>query len=143
MSPVVSLDAVILQVRDIPGGETAGYNARWTAPGRRKLATINIGYADGFLRSGSGGDIGVEVFAGGHYCPVVGRISMDLSIIDITEADPLQRGDRVEILGENIGLDQLAAQASTIGYEILTDLGARYKRVYSGFGAAALQDARS
>ncbi len=135
MRRVVGLAAAILQVREIAGGETAGYNAIWTAPSRRKLATINIGYADGFLRSGSGGDLGVEVYAGGRYCPVVGRISMDLSIIDISEADPLQRGDRVEILGPKIGIDDLAAQAGTIGYEILTDLGRRYFRAYHGEAA--------
>ncbi len=130
MRRVVELEAVILQVREIPGGETAGYNARWTAPSRRKLATIGLGYADGFLRSGTGGPIGVEVFVDGRYCPVVGRISMDLSIIDISDAGPLRRGDRVEILGPNISVDELASQAGTIGYEILTDLGRRFKRVY-------------
>ncbi len=132
MRRVVGITAVVLQVRDIPGGETAGYNGRWTAPSRRKLATINIGYADGFLRSGSEGEIGVDVFAGGTFCPVVGRISMDLSIIDISEAASLSRGDRVEILGPNIGVDDLAAQAGTIGYEILTNLGRRYHREYVG-----------
>jgi alanine racemase len=137
MRRVVGLTAVVLQVRDIPGGETAGYNGRWTAPSRRKLATINIGYADGFLRSGSEGEIGVEVFAGGTFCPVVGRISMDLSIIDISEAESLSRGDRVEILGPNVGIDDLAASAGTIGYEILTSLGRRYRREYIGETAAA------
>ncbi len=130
MRRVVGLTAVILQVRDIRAGETAGYNARWTAPSLRRLATINIGYADGFLRSGAEGEIGVEVFAGGAFCPVVGRISMDLSIIDISEAEPLKRGDRVEILGPHITIDDLGAAAGTIGYEILTDLGRRYRRDY-------------
>ncbi len=132
MRRVVGLEALILQVRDIAAGDTAGYNAIWTAPTRRKLATVNIGYADGFLRSSSGGVVGVEVFAGGHYCPVVGRISMDLTIIDISEAGPLARGDSVEILGENVSIDELATQAGTIGYEILTDLGRRYERIYLG-----------
>jgi alanine racemase len=137
MRPVVGLTASVLQVRDIPAGETAGYNGRWTAPTRRKLATIDIGYADGFPRSGSGGEIGVEVFAGGAFCPVVGRISMDLSIIDISEADPLSRGDRVEIVGPHIDLDDLATQAGTIGYEILTGLGNRFSREYNGEAAPA------
>lgn len=132
MRRVVGLEALILQVRDIAAGETAGYNAIWTAPTRRKLATVNIGYADGFLRSSSGGPVGVEVFAGGQYCPVVGRISMDLTIIDISEAGPLARGDSVEILGENVSIDELASQSGTIGYEILTDLGRRYERLYLG-----------
>jgi alanine racemase len=137
MRRVVGLTASVLQVRDIPAGETAGYNGRWTAPSRRRLATINIGYADGFPRDGSQGEIGVEVFAGGTYCPVVGRISMDLSIVDITEAEPLSRGDRVEILGPNISIDDLAAQAGAIGYEILTGLGKRYAREYRGAAAPA------
>jgi alanine racemase len=141
MRDVVGLTAVVLQVRDIPGGETAGYNGRWTAPSRRRLATIGIGYADGFLRAGGEGDIGVEVFAGDRFCPVVGRISMDLSIIDITEAAPLQRGDCVEIIGPHIGIDDLGPQAGTIGYEILTSLGRRYRRAYRGL--AAEQKARS
>jgi len=132
MKSVVSLDAFILQIRDVRAGETAGYNARWTAPSRRRLATIGIGYADGFLRSASCGPIGADVFAGGTYCPVVGRISMDLSIVDITEAKPLKRGDRVEVLGDNISVDDLGAWAGTIGYELLTNLGRRYRRVYLG-----------
>lgn len=137
MRRVVGLTAAVLQVRDIQAGDTAGYNARWTAPSRRKLATINIGYADGFLRSGSAGEIGVTVFAGGVFCPVVGRISMDLSIIDISEAQPLSRGDRVEILGPHISVDDLATEAGTIGYEILTGLGKRYARKYIGEASLA------
>ncbi|MCW2273952.1 alanine racemase [Rhodoblastus acidophilus] len=132
MRSVVSLDAVILQVRDVRAGETAGYGARWTAHSRRRLATIGLGYADGFPRSASCGAIGAEVFAGGTYCPVVGRISMDLSIVDITDAKPLKRGDRVEVLGDNISVDDLGAWAGTIGYEVLTNLGRRYRRVYQG-----------
>ncbi|MDI9847214.1 alanine racemase [Rhodoblastus sp. 17X3] len=130
MRRVVGLSSLVLQVRDVAAGEAAGYNARWTAPSRRRLATINLGYADGYPRSGSEGPIGAEVFAGGHYCPIVGRISMDLSIIDISETGPLRRGDRVEILGPNISIDELAAESGTIGYEILTRLGARYRREY-------------
>jgi alanine racemase len=132
MQPVVELQAFILQVRDVRAGETAGYGARWRAPSRRRLATVGIGYADGLLRSASCGDIGADVYAGGAYCPVVGRISMDLSLIDITEAGALQRGDRVEILGEHISVDDLGSWAGTIGYEVLTSLGRRYKRVYVG-----------
>jgi alanine racemase len=130
MRRVVGLSAPVLQVRDVAAGETAGYNARWTASSRRRLATINLGYADGYLRSGAEGPIGVEVFAAGHYCPIVGRISMDLSIVDISETGPLRRGDRVEVLGPNISVDGLATEMSTIGYEILTRLGARFRRDY-------------
>ncbi len=130
MRRVVELYTEVLQVRDVAAGETAGYNARWTAPSRRRLATINLGYADGFLRSGSDASPGVHVFAGGQFCPVVGRISMDLAIVDISETDPLQRGDSVEILGPHIPVDALAKQSGTIGYEILTRLGPRFRRDY-------------
>jgi alanine racemase len=130
MRRVVELHAAVLQVRDVEAGETAGYNARWTAPSRRRLATLNLGYADGFLRSGAEASPGVQVFAGGKFCPVVGRISMDLSIIDISDAGPLQRGDRVEILGPHISVDELAKRSGTIGYEILTRLGPRFRREY-------------
>jgi alanine racemase len=132
MKKVVSLDAFILQVREVRAGEAAGYNARWTAPSRRRLATIGLGYADGFPRSASCAEIGAEVFCGDAYCPVVGRISMDLSIVDITDAAPLARGDRVEILGEHISVDDLGGWAGTIGYEILTNLGRRHRRAYLG-----------
>ena len=130
MRRVVELHAAVLQVRDVEAGETAGYNARWTAPSRRRLATLNLGYADGFPRSGAEAPPGVQVFAGGKFCPVVGRISMDLSIIDISDAGPLQRGDRVEILGPHISVDELAKRSGAIGYEILTRLGPRFRREY-------------
>ena len=141
MRRVVGLSAPVLQVRDVAAGETAGYNARWTAPSRRRLATINLGYADGFLRSGAEGPIGVEVYAGGHYCPIVGRVSMDLSIVDISEIGPLRRGDPVEVLGPNISVDGLATEMGTIGYEILTRLGARFHRAYVRSEDASLEQA--
>ena len=130
MRRVVELHAEILQVREVEAGDTAGYNARWTAPARRRLATLNLGYADGFLRSGAETSPGVRAFAAGRFCPVVGRISMDLSIIDISDAGPLGRGDRVEILGPHISVDELAKRSGTIGYEILTRLGPRFRRKY-------------
>jgi alanine racemase len=130
MRRVVELHAEILQIREVEAGETAGYNARWTAPSRRRLATLNLGYADGLLRSGAEAPPSVQAFAGGKFCPVVGRISMDLSIIDITDAGPLTRGDRVEILGPHISVDELAERSGTIGYEVLTRLGPRFRREY-------------
>ncbi len=130
MRGVVELYAEVLQVREIAAGETAGYNARWTAPSRRRLATLNLGYADGFMRSGAEASPGVRAYAAGQFCPVVGRISMDLSILDISDAGPLQRGDRVEILGPHVSIDELAKRSGAIGYEILTRLGPRFRREY-------------
>lgn len=134
MHPVVSLAARVLQVRTVEAGATVGYNAQWTAPGQRRLAALSIGYADGFPRAAAGLDGrpgGHAVFAGAH-CPIVGRVSMDILVIDVTGcAAPPRRGDLVELLGPHIGVDELARAAGTIGYDILTRLGGRFARRYA------------
>ncbi|HEX4768655.1 MAG TPA: alanine racemase [Lichenihabitans sp.] len=148
MRPAVRLETRVLQVRHVPAGATAGYNARWTAARPSRLATLALGYADGLPMGASGlGRHGAPVFVGGRPCPIVGRISMDLTIVDVTdlpegEAKP---GLMAEILGEHAGIDDLARQAGTIGYEILTSLGHRYRRHYvgDGCGASAAQESRS
>ena len=134
MQRVVSLEAPILQVRDVPAGETCGYNATWQAKRPSRLATIGIGYADGLLRAAAAnsGKAGAVAMVGGLACPYAGRVSMDLIIVDVTDApiNAVYRGAPVEILGDRISVDDLAAHAGTIGYEILTGLGPRYHRVY-------------
>lgn len=137
MFTVARLDARVLQVRSVPAGATAGYNARWTAERPSRLATIALGYADGVPIGGSGVDgRGAEVFAGGVACRLVGRISMDLSIADISHlpAGALKPGDTVEWLGPHADVDALAARCGTIGYEILVNLGRRHRRHYIGNG---------
>ncbi len=139
MLPVVTLQARVLQLRHVPAGATAGYNARWTAPRPSRLATIALGYADGVPVSGSGIDGGgAEVFAGGVPCRLAGRISMDLSIADVTHLPEgaLRAGDMVEWLGPAVDVDALAARCGTIGYEILVNLGRRHRRHYIGDGSA-------
>ncbi|HZU89522.1 MAG TPA: alanine racemase [Stellaceae bacterium] len=129
MRPVVRLKGRILQIREIDGGQSVGYGAAWTAPAPARLATVAVGYADGWLRSfgrrGSGRLGGVRV-------PLVGRISMDLTVFDVTAVDPAlaRPGAFVTLLDEEYGVDAAAAAAGTIGYEILTSLGRRYHRVY-------------
>jgi alanine racemase len=95
---------------------------------------IAAGYADGVLRAASATDSGAgrEVIAGGRRCRIVGRISMDLLALDITDLPEggVRRGDMVTLIGGELTLDAVAAQAGTIGYEILTGLGHRYRRVY-------------
>ena len=134
MRSVVSLAAPILQVWEIKAGESVGYNATWTAQRPTRLATLGLGYADGFLRSGSGpnGKSGAMGRLGGCLCPVVGRISMDLTILDVTDAPAadVKPGSLIELLGPHISIDALATRAGTIGYEILTSLGWRYHRIY-------------
>ncbi len=136
MQPVVTLEAPILRVRPVPAGATAGYNATWTAARDSVLAVIGAGYADGILRSASGahGHRGGEAIIGGARCPFVGRVSMDLIVIDATQAPPhaVKPGAIARVLGPEITVDDLAERAGTIGYEVLTSLGRRYHRVYVG-----------
>ena len=133
MQHVVRLQAPVLQVRHIQTGETAGYNGVWKAQRKSTLAIIGVGYADGFLRSAGGQDNPAHALIGGVPCPVAGRVSMDLLILDATDAPPgdVRPGAMAELLGSTIGIDDLAARCGTIGYEILTNLGCRYHRTYT------------
>lgn len=132
MRPVVTLEAAIVQIRDVEAGATVGYNARWTAPGRARLATISVGYADGYPRSAFGSDDkrGGLVLVAGVPCPIAGRISMDLIVIDVTQAPAaaVRRGEPVTLIGGPLDLDTVGERAGTVGYEILTNLGPRYTR---------------
>jgi alanine racemase len=136
MRPVVSLDAPILRVRHVKAGATVGYNATWIAKRDSVLAAIGVGYADGLLRSASGshGARGGEAIIAGTRCPFVGRVSMDITIIDASDApgDTVKPGAPARLVGPEITVDDLAERAGTIGYEILTSLGRRYHRVYTG-----------
>jgi alanine racemase len=138
MNGVVRLEARIVQLRSAEPGETAGYGGAWTSRGRSRLATISIGYADGYPRAAgitdsSAGDAGTAIVAGQN-CPFVGRVSMDLVIIDVTEVpqDAVRRGDPVILIGDGLSVDEVGARAGTIGYEILTGLGRRFARLYRG-----------
>lgn len=124
--PVVTLDLPVIQARDVLPGEAVGYGAAWIATKPHKIATVSAGYADGIIRSAKG----FSLYAGGVACPVVGRISMDLITVDVTGLDVVP--DSLSLLNDVQTVDRLANTAGTIGYEILTSLGARYKRVYTG-----------
>jgi len=134
MRPVVSLAGRIVQVRNVEPGATVGYSATWTAKRPTRLAVASVGYADGFSRAASASDArpGAEALVAGQRCPLAGRVSMDLMAIDVTDLAESQvtRGDLVTLLGDGIGVDDLAARAGTISYEVLTNLGRRYRRVY-------------
>ena len=136
MRPVVELQVHVLQVRNVRKGETVGYDAAWTAPRATRIAVIAAGYADGLLRSASGTDEvpGANAIIAGKRCPFAGRISMDLTGIDVgaLPEKAVRRGDLVTLLGDDIDVDDLADKSATIGYEILTSLGRRYRRVYRG-----------
>jgi len=138
MAPVVTLHVPILQVKEARTGETVGYGATHSLSRDSRLAVLSHGYADGFLRSLSGSNTrpGGKVVIRGKACPVIGRVSMDQITVDITELGPdiPNPGEAAEILGNIIGIDDLADAGGTIGYEILTSLKGRYSRNYVGDG---------
>ena len=128
MQPVIHLDAPILQIQALKPSDTVGYGATYQSDSNLVIATIPLGYAQGYLRSSSNQG---AVFLHDTKCPVIGRVSMDLASIDITSiAHKTKLSDRVEILGHSQTADALAQNAGTIGYEILTGLGKIKPRQY-------------
>ena len=141
MHAVALLEGTILQTRDVAAGETVGYSATWKAPRDVRIAVLGAGYKDGVPRALSSGSSNAppQVFLGGMRCPIIGRISMDMMAIDVTDlATPVKRGDLAEILGPNILIDEAASWAGTISYELLTRLGSRYARLYSELDSETL-----
>jgi alanine racemase len=129
MRPVVGLTAPVVQLRDLSAGEAVGYGWTWTADRPARIATVALGYADGWPRALGNRGCG---FFGGARMPVIGRVSMDLITLDASALPPgaLAPGAMVDFLTEAHGIDAVAATAGTIGYEILTGLGARFARRY-------------
>ena len=140
MVPAVTLEAPILQVRECKTGESVGYGATYILPRDTRVAVIGLGYADGFLRSLSSTNqhAGGRAFIRGRVCPVLGRVSMDMFAVDITDlgGDVPLPGEMAEVLGPNVSVDDQADPAGTIGYEILTSLKGRYTRAYTNSGEA-------
>lgn len=163
VQPAVELHVKVLQVRDVAPGQTVGYGASWSPPSLSRIAVIGAGYADGLFRHlsyandrvieprektaqamaarspSSGGEAGPAfrpvawVAIRGQFAPIVGRVSMDLVTIDITDIDgDVAPGDSVEAIGPHIPIEVLGASAGTIGYEVLTSLGRRFHRIYTG-----------
>lgn len=124
---VAHLDLPVIQTRDIAAGETVGYGNTWTAPAPARIATVAAGYADGIHRI-----MGpkTQMYHDGTACPIRGRISMDLIGVDVSHLRDAP--DTLSLLGHDQGVDDLADNAGTIGYEILTSLGQRYTRRYAG-----------
>jgi alanine racemase len=128
MRPVVRLKGRIVQVREVAAGAAVGYGASWRTTGPRRFATVAVGYADGYLRSlGNRG----TAFAGDAPVPLVGIVSMDTATFDVTDAPQAVEGGFLELIGPKNPVDALAAEAGTIGYEILTAIGDRYARIYA------------
>ncbi len=131
MKTVVTLEAKVMQSREVLAGQTIGYSATWEAPRNSRIAILGAGYRDGIPRklSSSRHDGPAHVFLGGKRCPIVGRVSMDMMACDVTDVS-VKVGDMAEIFGPNISVDEAAGFAGTISYELLTHLGNRYARHY-------------
>ncbi len=127
LKPVASLRSVIISIKQWPAGTTIGYgrHGKLTRPSR--IATVTIGYADGLDRHYGNGHI--HMWVNGTLCPTVGNVCMDAVMIDVTDAQ-CQVGDRVEVFGEHIPIEELAQVRGTIAYEVLTSVSPRVKRVY-------------
>jgi alanine racemase len=126
--PVATLEAEVLQVREVPAGESVGYSRGFVTGKASRIATCATGYADGLLRTYSPNGL---AHVAGTLRPIVGRVSMDVCAIDITGLE-IAVGDRVELYGANRMLDEAATAAGTIAYELLTSITARVARVYVG-----------
>ncbi|SNR52997.1 alanine racemase [Paracoccus sediminis] len=124
--PVLRLSLPVIQTRLVQPGEFVGYGATWTADAPRRIATVAAGYADGILRSIS--SKGASLYAAGTACPLVGRVSMDLMTVDVTDLADVP--PELDLICPAQPVDRLAELAGTIGYEILTSLGHRYHRTW-------------
>ncbi|MCB1516874.1 MAG: alanine racemase [Hyphomicrobiaceae bacterium] len=143
MAPAVTVEMPVMQVHEARTGETVGYGATYTLNRDSRLAVVACGYADGYIRtlSSSNGKPGAHMWFGGRQLPVLGRISMDLTVIDVTDLGqnvPLP-GQFVEVFGPNSSIDDAAESGSTISYELLTSLNGRYSRVYVDENGAEFQ----
>ena len=135
VSPVVEVYAKVLQVRDVAPGATVGYSGTWTASRPSKIAIIAAGYADGFARTLSApeGHKGGAVEINGELAPVVGRVSMDLITVDVTDLKQQpKRGDLAMLIGPGLSIEAMGQASGTIGYEVLTRLGPRFHRRFVG-----------
>ena len=131
MRPGLRLEARVLQIREADRPLTVGYGAEAEIRPGQRLATVAAGYADGYLRAASPG---AGALLHGRRVPLVGRVSMDTIVLDVTGLPPgsVEPGDWAVLIGEGMDADDLAEAAGTIGYEFLTSLGARYERTYTG-----------
>lgn len=125
--PAIGWKSVISQIKKIKKGETVGYSRTFVAPKDMSIAVVPVGYADGFKRSLGNGIGGFYVQE--KWCPIIGNVCMDMTMIDVSDVDTME-GDGVEIIGENQSLASLSDKMETIPYEVLTSISRRVHRVY-------------
>lgn len=126
LDPVMSLESQVIALREVPAGDTVGYGDIWTAVRPSHIATVAIGYGDGYPRHAPAG---TPVLVDGQLVPLVGRVSMDMITLDVTGLDSVRVGSHVELWGKNLSVEKVAASIGTISYELTTGLTARVPRV--------------
>jgi len=131
--PALSWKCRVTLVRDVPRGVRLSYGGTFVAPKSMRIATLSAGYGDGYLRAGSNR---AQVLIRGKRCPIVGRITMDQMLADVTHVPKIAAGDEVALIGGNISANDVAAWAGTIPWEVLTAITYRVPRVYRGSHAA-------
>jgi alanine racemase len=137
LRPVLSLRSRVVALREVAAGESVSYGALFRAARRTRVATVPVGYADGYTRRLSGRS---EVLVRGRRCRMIGAITMDMCLIDVTDLDACVLGDEVVMLGaqrgdqghDHISADELAERSDTISWEILANIGKRVPRSYIG-----------
>lgn len=129
LQPVMSLTSEVIAVRQVPRGDSVGYGCSWTAQRDSRIATVAIGYGDGYPRQTPNG---TPILINGQQAALAGRVSMDMITVDVTDLDPVHVGDPVELWGKHLNVNVIAAQCKTIGYELLTRMPLRAPRIYIG-----------
>ena len=129
LHPVMTLTSQVMALRHIPTGDVVGYGGRWKAQRDSVIATVAVGYGDGYPRTANDG---TPVLINGVICPLVGRVSMDMITVDVTDHDSVTVGSPVQLWGDQLSVDRVASHAQTIGYELLTRLPNRLPRLLSG-----------
>ena len=129
LQPAMTFVSELIAIRHIEAGEAVGYGGRWVASRPSVIGTIAAGYADGYPRHAPDG---TPILVGGHLCPLAGTVSMDMITVDLTEHPGAAVGEAVELWGRNVAVNDVAARAGAIGYELLTRVSARVPRRYTG-----------
>jgi alanine racemase len=126
LQPVMTLSSAVTSIRAVGSGETVGYGATWTAQRNSRIATVTIGYGDGYPRLAGNG---TPVLVNGRRAPLAGRVSMDMITVDVTDLPDVQTGDEVVLWGKGLPVGEVARHAGTIGYELTTRMPARIPRI--------------
>ena len=129
LKPAMTLSSKVISLRDIADGETVGYARAYVAKGQRKIATVAVGYGDGYPRMANHQ---TPVLVNQNACTLSGRVSMDMITVDVTEIPNTSVGDEVILWGVNNPVENVAAHSSTIAYELVTRMTGRAKRQYQG-----------